>query len=102
MPFHIISQHTDKDVGLHMVLRMMPDRTDQQIDPLKTSESTLHLRKILIAPYGVFVKGSLTPGRLADMVVLDKDPWKAKPEEIGEISVELIILGGRTVYHKEG
>jgi hypothetical protein len=46
------------------------------------------------------IKGSLTPGRLADMVVLDKDPWKVKPEEIGQISVDMTILGGRIVYCK--
>ena len=44
------------------------------------------------------IKGSLTPGRLADMIVLSEDPWKIPPEEIGQISVVMTVLGGRVVY----
>ena len=46
------------------------------------------------------MKGSLTGGRLADMVVLDRDPWEVDPEEISEIGVDMTILGGRIVYKK--
>lgn len=45
------------------------------------------------------IKGSLTPGRLADMVVLEKDPWKTDPDEIGNIAVAMTIVNGKIVYN---
>ena len=47
------------------------------------------------------IKGSLTPGRLADMVVLTKDPWKTDPDEIGDIGVALTIVNGKIIYNAE-
>jgi len=44
------------------------------------------------------VKGSLAPGRLADMVVLSEDPLKAPPERIKDIRVEMTIIGGEVVW----
>jgi hypothetical protein len=44
------------------------------------------------------IKGSLTLGRLTDMVVLAQDPWEVDPEDIRNISVDMTILGGRVVY----
>jgi len=58
----------------------------------------MYTRYAAYASFEEKIKGSLSPGHLADMVVLDRDPWKTKPEEIGEISVEMTILGGRIVY----
>ncbi|MCJ2555440.1 MAG: amidohydrolase family protein, partial [Candidatus Thermoplasmatota archaeon] len=43
------------------------------------------------------LKGSLDPGKLADLVVLEKDPWE-RPETIEDIPVYATILGGRVVY----
>ena len=44
------------------------------------------------------IKGSLTPGRLADMVVLEEDPWQADPDHIGQIAVAMTIINGKVVY----
>ena len=41
------------------------------------------------------IKGSITPGKLADLVVLGEDPRKADPEEIKDIPVEMTIVGGK-------
>jgi len=43
-------------------------------------------------------KGSLSPGKLADLVVLGADPLQVGPSEIKDIPVELTIVGGRIVY----
>ena len=45
-------------------------------------------------------KGSITPGKLADFVLLEKDPHKADPDRIKEIKVVRTVIGGRTVHPK--
>ena len=44
------------------------------------------------------VKGSIEPGKFADMVVLDRDPLSIDPQELREMRVLHTILGGEVVY----
>jgi len=44
------------------------------------------------------IKGSITPGKLADIVVLSDDPTGVPPERIKDIRVEMTILGGEVVW----
>ncbi len=44
------------------------------------------------------IKGSITPGKLADMVVLSADPARVPPEQIKDIKVEMTIIGGEVVW----
>jgi predicted amidohydrolase YtcJ len=43
-------------------------------------------------------KGSLSPGKLADFVVLSADPFEIKPADIEKIRVETTVVGGKTVH----
>jgi len=43
-------------------------------------------------------KGSITPGKRADLVVLGADPREVAPDRIAEIAVVETICRGRTVY----
>jgi predicted amidohydrolase YtcJ len=43
-------------------------------------------------------KGHLTPGMLADLVVLDRDITKVEPPEILKTRVLRTVVGGKTVY----
>jgi hypothetical protein len=44
------------------------------------------------------IKGSLEPGKLADMVVISGDITRIPPAEIRHLEVLQTIVGGRTVY----
>ncbi len=44
------------------------------------------------------VLGSLSRGKYADLVVLSADPLTAAPEDIREIEVLLVLIGGKTEY----
>ncbi len=44
------------------------------------------------------IKGSITSGKLADMVLLSDDPTKRPPEQIKDIKVEMTIIGGEVVW----
>jgi predicted amidohydrolase YtcJ len=46
------------------------------------------------------IKGTLEPGMLADVVVLDRDLFTTAPSEIVSTSVQTTILGGQIVYDK--
>ena len=43
-------------------------------------------------------KGSLTPGKLADIVILAEDPTTAEPDTIKDIPIVRTLVGGRTVH----
>lgn len=47
------------------------------------------------------IKGSLTPGKLADITVLSTDITKVPDEEIRSATVTYTIIGGKIVYKKE-
>ena len=42
-------------------------------------------------------KGSITPGKLADYVMLEKDPHKVDPDRIKQIKILATVVGGKTV-----
>jgi predicted amidohydrolase YtcJ len=44
------------------------------------------------------LKGSITPGKLADFVVLSEDPRTIDPEKIKDITIARTVVGGNTVY----
>jgi hypothetical protein len=44
------------------------------------------------------LKGSIEPGKLADFTVLSDNPYSVKVGEVGEIKVEMTIVGGKIVF----
>jgi len=44
-------------------------------------------------------RGKLLPGFLADLVVLDRDPFELEPHELPEVEVVATMLGGRWTYN---
>ena len=48
------------------------------------------------------VKGSITAGKLADLVVLGDDPTRVSPEELINVPVEKTMVGGKFVWEQAG
>jgi predicted amidohydrolase YtcJ len=46
-------------------------------------------------------KGSITPGKLADLAVLSQDPLSVDRRKIEDIRVDMTIVAGKIVYEKE-
>jgi predicted amidohydrolase YtcJ len=44
-------------------------------------------------------RGKLVPGFLADLVVLDRDPFELQPEELPDVQVVATMVGGRWVHN---
>ncbi len=72
-------------------------RADQRL----TLEQALHA--VCVAPawlsHDERVRGTLVPGRYADLVVLDRDPFACEPEELREVQVVATMLGGRWTHN---
>lgn len=46
-------------------------------------------------------KGTIEPGKLADLIVLDRDIFSVPPEEILSAKVELTMMGGEIVFVRD-
>lgn len=46
-------------------------------------------------------KGSITPGKLADMVLLSEDIFSIRPEEIKNVRALMTFVGGKTVWDEK-
>jgi predicted amidohydrolase YtcJ len=44
-------------------------------------------------------RGRLVPGYLADLVVLDRDPFALEPEQLPEVKIVATMVGGRWVHN---
>jgi predicted amidohydrolase YtcJ len=53
------------------------------------------------AEFAEAAKGTLTPGKLADIVILSQDVFKIDPVEIEKVRVRMTIMDGRVVYENK-
>jgi len=47
------------------------------------------------------IKGSIEPGKIADLTVLSQDPYNIEPDNIKSINVEMTIVNGEIVYDRK-
>jgi len=46
------------------------------------------------------IKGSITPGKLADLIVIDRDPYEVEAVDLHTIQNDLTMVDGRIVYER--
>jgi hypothetical protein len=91
-------------VGIHAaVTRQRRDGTPQggwyPEQRISVEDAVRGYTTVPAAFYGQSRKmGTLTPGKRADMIVLDKDIFEVDPMEIADTRVEMTIFDGRIVY----
>jgi hypothetical protein len=83
------------------VLRTLDDRPPWRREQAVTLEEAL--RATCVTPARLTGderrRGKLLPGYLADLVVLDRDPFACEPEELPEVCVVATMVGGRWVHN---
>ena len=52
------------------------------------------------AEFAEKVKGTITPGKLADLVLLDRNIYEVDPATLDQASVVLTVMDGRVVYER--
>jgi predicted amidohydrolase YtcJ len=62
---------------------------------------TAYTRDAAYAEFSEDLKGTLEPGKLADLVLLDRDVFPATSAELRRVRVRLTVLDGRIVYDIE-
>ena len=43
-------------------------------------------------------KGSLEPGKFADLIVWHDDPWSLEPIDLMDATIDLTMIGGKIVH----
>jgi hypothetical protein len=105
-----ITIHTDAPVALPNLMRVVwtaverTSRSGQVIGEAEKLTPYEALKAITIwSAYQHFeedTKGTLEEGKLADLVILDKNPLKVAPDTIKDIQVVETIKEGQTVFKK--
>ena len=76
--------------------------TDQPIRPDELRSRLLDSGAGAYASFEEEIKGTLTPGKLADITVLSKDILTIPEEEIPTTEVVYTIVGGEVKYQRGG
>jgi len=86
------------------VTRLMPSGEafypDQRMTRIEALES--YTRNAAFAAFEEDLKGTLTPGKLADVVVLSRDILAVPEAQIPEAEVLYTIVGGELLYARDG
>ncbi|MEJ1161336.1 amidohydrolase [Prosthecomicrobium sp. N25] len=105
MPF---SSHTDAPVAFPDSMRVLSatvtrrSRSGDIIGPAQRVDVITALKAMTIWPawhhFEDKTKGSLEPGKIADLVILSNDPTAVDPETLADLKVVETIKEGKTIY----
>ena len=88
-------------VGIYAAVTRQAESGQQLLPEECISASEALAMYTINAAYASFeegIKGSITAGKLADMVLLSDDPTGTPQEQIKDIRVEMTIIGGKVVW----
>ncbi|MFN8627540.1 MAG: amidohydrolase [Candidatus Binatia bacterium] len=92
---------SDPLAGIHAAVTRRTD-TGRSVDPRQaiTALDALEMYTIAGAQASLEAdeKGSISPGKLADLALLDRDPTRIAAEELPAVKVLRTIVGGRVVW----
>jgi hypothetical protein len=104
----IFTSHHDAPVALPSSVRVLSatvtrtTRSGKVLGPNERVSAQTALKAMTIwaaqQHFEESTKGSIEPGKLADFVILDRDPLTAAPETLSDLKVIETIKEGRTVY----
>jgi predicted amidohydrolase YtcJ len=82
------------------VLRTLDERRAWRPEQAVTIKEALHATCVTPAwlEHAEKRRGTLRPGKLADLVILNRDPLTCPPEELPSLRVEATMVGGRWTY----
>jgi len=102
---HVVLGSDNLPIGPMVGLYAATTRKDPQGQVIGIEEAisrqqaiTLYTREAAWLTRDEAKKGSIEPGKFADMIVLDRDPLTVPDEELLATQVDLTIVGGKAVY----
>jgi len=83
------------------VLRTIDERPAWRPEQAVTTEEALYATCVAPAwlEHAEARRGTLRPGKLADLVILNRDPLACPPEELASLRVEATMVGGRWTFN---
>jgi predicted amidohydrolase YtcJ len=94
----------DPFIGIYAAVARMSERgkpilLEEGIDRLEAL--LMFTQTAAVANYEEQIRGSITVGKAADIVVLNDDPTRVSADEIKAIKVEMTVIGGEIVWRKK-
>jgi hypothetical protein len=91
-------------VGIYAATSRMAETGDvvgpeEKISPLEAMG--MYTYNAARAGFEERIKGSIAPGKMADLVILNRDPTRVPPDELKEMEVEMTILNGEVLWGRE-
>jgi predicted amidohydrolase YtcJ len=90
-----------RDIGVCVVRKtwsgkeIAPEERISVMDAIR-----LHTIDAAYAEFAEATKGSIEPGKLADLTVLAEDPLTVPPSHIKDIQVDYTVVDGKIVYER--
>ncbi|MEJ2739491.1 MAG: amidohydrolase family protein, partial [Dehalococcoidia bacterium] len=71
---------------------------EERVSPAEAIK--MYTRNAAYVAFEEMVKGTLSPGYMADLVVLNGNPLKLSPEEFWNLNVALTVINGEIVWRE--
>ncbi len=62
----------------------------------------MHTRDAVYATFDEDVRGTIVPGKLADLTIADRNLLEISPDEILDMEIVMTVVDGRVVYERDG